>query len=541
VGSEPESLTSKRRRIPFARSIETEAVHFKEFVMRRLIWTLGAAVLFAWPTCVSAAVVVNCGSTLPAIAPADGSAVALAFSAVDTDPAPPPDPGYYTIMGPDWSWTAGGPPGAVIDISPASGSATVTVTMTGVSTPGHYVLTVTATATYNTGQKQVQRSGSTNADVWLVGVDRIQFQVGAAPFQDLPSPFYVPLDSSVTFKALKTPADAPSWPAGYPVWSGSSGATGTGEMITVTFGVLSTTNVDFKTVNATCGNTVTGNVVVYDFDGVLTPVDDFEGRSYDRYGICETINLSYTTTPPFITEYDIGGLQWEIVMGGGELFGGAGGVGTYVCSDEAGQFVLRLVISGGPFVAQKEKEKAKDKDAPTLARMEQVGTGVFHRKGRVSAGFKANTYYEPVDVSFSGIVTKEGTCKPTEASGPFAVLKDEVHKETASWVTVNAPGGDGKGSKESGDDEIMVNVEAKNLKDGSKFIWNIPWYYIKKGDQLKPDGSPKPATDGKKFLDVQHLCVCDAAGTTTISKPALNPAAKRVEKTKMLMEEDSDY
>ncbi len=97
--------------------------------------------------------------------------------------------------------------------------------------------------------------------------------------------------------------------------------------------------VDFKTVKATCGNT---DATVNDFTPTLTPVVDFPGRSYTRFGICEAINLSCVITPDGLTEYDIGGLQWQIISGGGTLSGGTGATATYDCSDEPGGADLRL-------------------------------------------------------------------------------------------------------------------------------------------------------------------------------------------------------
>jgi hypothetical protein len=54
------------------------------------------------------------------------------------------------------------------------------------------------------------------------------------------------------------------WPEGKPQWSGTSGATGTGQTATVTFNTTSSSSTDYKTVIAECGNTVTANVIVYE-------------------------------------------------------------------------------------------------------------------------------------------------------------------------------------------------------------------------------------------------------------------------------------
>lgn len=66
---------------------------------------------------------------------------------------------------------------------------------------------------------------------------------------------YVLKGASVTFKAVPNPPTA-AWPAGRPVWSGTSGATGSGPTVTVAFNTTSSSTTDFKTVVATSGNAV---------------------------------------------------------------------------------------------------------------------------------------------------------------------------------------------------------------------------------------------------------------------------------------------
>jgi hypothetical protein len=76
---------------------------------------------------------------------------------------------------------------------------------------------------------------------------------------------------SVSFQAVPTP-NGSGWPAGWPVWSGSSGASGTGPTCSVTFSTLSSSTSNYYTVTATCGNTyATVNVIVYDLFPILTP------------------------------------------------------------------------------------------------------------------------------------------------------------------------------------------------------------------------------------------------------------------------------
>jgi hypothetical protein len=58
----------------------------------------------------------------------------------------------------------------------------------------------------------------------------------------------------------------------------------------VTFSTVSSGTSNFKTVVATAGNSsMTVNVVVYNLEKVVTPVDNFEGRSQTTFGLKEVI------------------------------------------------------------------------------------------------------------------------------------------------------------------------------------------------------------------------------------------------------------
>jgi len=68
---------------------------------------------------------------------------------------------------------------------------------------------------------------------------------------------------------VKDPSEAEEWPTGYPVWSGTSGASGTGEETEVTFSSAASFLSDAKTVVAKCGSSEQSvNVVVVTVDGI---------------------------------------------------------------------------------------------------------------------------------------------------------------------------------------------------------------------------------------------------------------------------------
>jgi len=137
--------------------------------------------------------------------------------------------------------------------NPATGSGSSF--MTNWSTPG--TKTVTSTCGTSSAQKNVT----------VVEVDRIQYKIGGDAYQDAPSTLVVAKGADVTFKAIKNPSSA-QWPAGKPVWSGSSGASGTGEEKEVAFDTASSSPTDYKVVEVECGNTVSVNVVVVDLSAL---------------------------------------------------------------------------------------------------------------------------------------------------------------------------------------------------------------------------------------------------------------------------------
>jgi len=110
----------------------------------------------------------------------------------------------------------------------------------------------------------LEKSGSVDTDLTVVAVDKLQWKIGGGAYADVTGTLYVAKGSTVDFKALKDPSDAPSWPTGKPAWSGTSGASGTGETNPPPFNTLSTSTTDYKTVIAECGNEETANVIVFE-------------------------------------------------------------------------------------------------------------------------------------------------------------------------------------------------------------------------------------------------------------------------------------
>jgi hypothetical protein len=158
----------------------------------------------------------------------------------------------------------------------------------------------TITATLGTSQASVQ--------VASVGIAAIEYSE-----PDLPgswftpgSPVYVLQNDIVPFRALPDPSDAP-WPAGNPKWDLMGVAYGTGPSITIPAGAASTTSTTPKPVVAKCGSSQK-SAGLLPFWAFLTrgPEHDFEGRSYDEFGVGEVVTFTNNVIPPGLAPLTVG-------------------------------------------------------------------------------------------------------------------------------------------------------------------------------------------------------------------------------------------
>ena len=155
------------------------------------------------------------------------------------------------------------------------------------------------------------------------------------------------------------------------------------------FASASTSLTDNKTVVAKAGRTtLTANVLVYDFAPVLTPEDNFVGRSLTEFGVGERIRLSAFITPS-ITADQAGGLVWSITAGGGELTDNGDGTGIYVVPDvppysTSSTFGLALQVKAGPSKGRTKAPLSEDK------KKRRKGHSWFQSKFIV-AHFRTNT------------------------------------------------------------------------------------------------------------------------------------------------------
>ncbi len=391
-----------------------------------------------------------------------------------------------TYTGPTWSWSATGASVLTI-VQPDKKSAGATLQAT-IYSPGSYTITATATATWQ-GSDGIAVSASKSAapiTLVVVGVSAIQYLDPLNGYVNATSTLYVLVGHSVDFKAIPTPAGT-AFPAGNPVWSGTSGASGTGQTITVTFPTLSASTSDFKTVIATCGNTsMTANVIVYQLTPVVTPEDNFAGRDLTTCGVCELLDLSFTTLPIGLTESEIGGLQWVIASGGGVLTGGVGGTGTYQCSDVADTVTLALEITGGVMFGQQVEVVLPIVPPDGAKVLQQNGTMLWHNYNSCSVGFCGDCYATCMKaVSFKEIQVREGECLG-KATGLYKDrgLDGLKHPAVDLWFNLKTlVVGKGYQSDFSGFtrqyDKIASGTQDPPYSKGT-FTWPIPCHYRNK-------------------------------------------------------------
>ena len=186
-----------------------------------------------------------------------------------------------------YSWSSSDSGVATVQSATTNGTA---ADVHGVA-PGTSMLTVTDAAS---------QPSSATKPVTVVGVDKVQYQEGSdGSFIDVAGNLYVMLGTTVNFKALPNPSYA-SFPAGKPVWGGTSGASGSGTTKQVTFSTRSSNGNDFKTVTVECGNTVTVNVLVYELTTLLSiGANNFPGRDKHKFGVAQVVSLDYSTVPGF--------------------------------------------------------------------------------------------------------------------------------------------------------------------------------------------------------------------------------------------------
>ena len=243
--------------------------------------------------------------------------------------------------------------------------------------------------------------------------------------------------------------------------------------------------------------------------GILTPKDNFSGRSNIKYGIGEVVDLSFILAPPR-TAAQLGGLKWSRESGKGAITGDTNGLGIFTADASPGPVRLKLTILTGPLAGTGPVVDITV-IAPAPAHMEQTtGTKLRHTQGRASVGFKGDTYMRPKDVSFKYIQTREGTASGV-GTGYYAFQSGRNHP-LGDWDSVG-PGNISTGSHEGSIDTIDTGDGSPPFSEG-KFTWPIPWQYRV--------GSSTPTT----YMIATHEQTVDLTGKATIRKVDAGPFTK---------------
>jgi hypothetical protein len=247
------------------------------------------------------------------------------------------------------------------------------------------------------------------------------------------------------------------------------------------------------------------------FKAVLTPVDNFAGRSKLRYGLGEEINLSFITTPPGQSAASVGGLRWVVVSGVATLDPPrcTDGLARLTCGGVAGSVKLNLVNGVDAVMVAASIVIV----LPTDGRItQQPGTRVSHTSGTASAGFKGQIFFDPVDVSFYRCEFREGG-STYDGTGYYAMRSaslDEIrdgnirHPIRAAWGPIERGGA--QGSRISGFDTIE-SLPIQPPFSAGVFTWSIAW-------MLRMVGG----SDEFIFTTADHVETLTAAGGMTISK-----------------------
>lgn len=247
---------------------------------------------------------------------------------------------------------------------------------------------------------------------------------------------------------------------------------------------------------------------------ILTPRDNFAGRSADRLGLAEVADLSFSASPA-ATANDLGGLNWEIGAGGGTLTPAPGNTGRAVFTAAAtpGGVRLELRTASGRPAGLEVAHLIVSMVAPDDAVMEQIpGTGVQHANGQCSVGFCGRIFLRPVDVSFRNIQFSEGE-GIVIASGYYHGIRGASH--CASNPCHNPiPVGDGNSSTGS----KVLGVDNAAQTNGPPFapgflLWPITWQYRVGSSSWVP------------FTVAKALVIADGTGRATISKKGSTPVS----------------
>jgi hypothetical protein len=270
--------------------------------------------------------------------------------------------------------------------------------------------------------------------------------------------------------------------------------------------------------------------------GVLSPVDSFAGRSTTRFGVGETINLNFFSFPPR-PAVDFGGLQWFLVSGGGTLVPGLlpnDGTATYTAPATASAVQLELRVATGATAGRVISSHAITIVIPNGINMVAVpGSAPSFIGGTAfppipvgiwGAGFLADVFIDPKDVSFQGVVFGEGST-PAVVTPPGSFLSifgahpantfGAAHGGNATTGTQVSPPQD-QAAFRRGPARTVLGVPFCGASD---FLWAIPWEFSVAG------GARTRFATANQHATSTLLC------NATIEKAGAGPFCRRINGT----------
>jgi outer membrane protein OmpA-like peptidoglycan-associated protein len=234
--------------------------------------------------------------------------------------------------------------------------------------------------------------------------------------------------------------------------------------------------------------------------GTLTPLDDFAGRSHIRFGVDELILLDFFSIPP-TSAAAFGGLEWNLVSGGGSLLAILpDGTAIYLAPPRAATVTLELRVASGPTAGRVVDTQVISIVEPDSVRMVAVpGTppgfaaGGTIPAGTWGAGFLADVFAGPNDVSFQGVVFGEGVVAGvvTPPGSFLSTFAGRIHPRNTFGP--GGPGNLGTGTPISPPrDQVSIsgvapvgNILGFPICGASDVNFAIPWEFSVRGGARK--------------------------------------------------------
>lgn len=294
---------------------------------------------------------------------------------------------------------------------------------------------------------------------WFVGVKKIEFSANTSAttpnetWESASALAFEALNTQLKFKAYRDPPEAPSWPAGYPIWQ--SGLLPGSEECLFTFSPVSSSLApeDKLEIKASCGlsnQRASATVFNMTLSNVPDPTNNFAGRSYSRFGLGETVVVSNNIVPAGLTPA-AAGVTWT-PQNGGVVSGWDGVKGTVSGVTEATSIELQLLKRGSSIASNTMQFIAPNGLAylPISDPTKLADSWILQRSYRM--------YVLPADVSFAGMEYYEDA---TRIEGDMVV--DLGRDRPARVVPIGAPA-DSYGSPAE-----PVKVELfRNLSDDAR-------------------------------------------------------------------------